>query len=115
MKVAMIRGLSILIWIGIGLLALPATGYAQEAVLTGTITDSTGGVLPGVTVSAIHQATGNRFDTVSDERGVYRIPARVGGYQLTAELTGFTTVVRSGIQLLIGQTAAIDMQMAPST
>jgi hypothetical protein len=111
----MIRGLSILIWIGIGLLALPATGYAQEAVLTGTITDSTGGVLPGVTVSAIHQATGNRFDTVSDERGVYRIPARVGGYQLTAELTGFTTVVRSGIQLLIGQTAAIDMQMAPST
>ena len=115
MKVAIMRGLSILIWIGIGLLALPATGYAQEAVLTGTITDSTGGVLPGVTISAIHEATGNRFDTVSDERGIYRIPARVGGYQLTAELTGFTTVVRSGIQLLIGQTAAIDMQMAPST
>ena len=75
-------------------LAVPSAGYAQEAVLTGTITDSTGGVLPGVTVTAIHEATGNRFVAVTDERGIYRIPARVGGYQLTAELQGFTTVSR---------------------
>jgi hypothetical protein len=109
----MIRKLLVLLWIG--LLAVPAAGYAQEAVLSGTVTDSTGGVLPGVTVSAIHEATGNRFETVSDARGIYRIPARVGGYQLTAELSGFTTVVRSGVQLLIGQTATVDMQMAPST
>ena len=65
-------------------------GYAQEATLTGTITDSTGGVLPGVTVTAVHEATGNRFVAVTDERGIYRIPARVGAYQLTAELAGFT-------------------------
>ena len=41
-------------------------------------TDSTGGVLPGVTVTAVHEATGNRFVAVTDERGIYRIPARVG-------------------------------------
>ena len=35
------------------ILALPAMGYAQEAVITGTVTDSTGGVLPGVTVTAV--------------------------------------------------------------
>ena len=43
------------------LLAVPVMAFAQEAVLTGTVTDSTGGVLPGVTVTAVHEATGNRF------------------------------------------------------
>src|SRR6186713_2761570 len=89
------------------ILACPAVGYGQEAVLTGTVTDSTGGVLPGVTVTAFHGATGNRFFAVTDERGVYRIPARVGGYQITAELAGFATVTRDGVQLLVGQTASI--------
>src|SRR5688572_13048968 len=97
------------------LLALPAIGYAQEAVLTGTVTDSTGAVLPGVTVVAINDATGNRFEAVTDENGIYRIPVRVGAYRVTAELAGFGTVARTGIQLLVGQTATINVQMAPST
>jgi len=97
------------------ILALPVLAYAQEAVLTGTVTDPTGGVLPGVTVTAVHDATGNRFEAVTDERGIYRIPARVGGYQLTAQLQGFATVTRTGLELLVGQTAAVDLQMAPST
>jgi hypothetical protein len=41
------------------IVALPATGLAQEAVLTGTLSDATGGVLPGVTVTAVNTATGN--------------------------------------------------------
>src|SRR5690349_17583941 len=85
-------------------LAVPVTGFAQEATLTGAVTDSTGAVLPGVTVIAVNSATGNRFEGVTDERGIYRIPARVGAYQITAELQGFTTVNRSGIQVLVGQT-----------
>ena len=52
------------------ILAIPAVGFAQEAVLTGTVTDSTGGVLPGVTVRAVHEASGNTFEGVTDERGV---------------------------------------------
>jgi hypothetical protein len=97
------------------LIATPIASYAQEATLTGTITDTTGGVLPGVTVTAVHEASGNRFVAITDERGVYRIPTRVGAYQLTAELSGFTTLTRAGIQLLVGQTATVNMQMAPST
>jgi hypothetical protein len=54
------------------MLALPMIGYAQEATLNGTVTDSTGGVLPGVTVTALHEATGNTFVTVTDERGAFR-------------------------------------------
>src|SRR3990167_2905122 len=96
------------------ILALPAVGAAQEVVITGTVTDATGGVLPGVTVTAVHEATGNTFVVVTDERGIYRIPARVGGYRLTAELSGFTTVTRSGITLLVGQTANVQLQMTVS-
>src|SRR5688500_11998351 len=88
--------------------ALPTLAAAQEAVLTGTIADSTGAVLPGVTVNALHEATGNRFSAVSDERGIFRVPARVGAYAITAELQGFTTLTRTGVQLLVGQTATIN-------
>jgi hypothetical protein len=97
------------------ILMLPAVGYAQEATITGTITDSTGAVLPGVTVVAVHEATGNRFEAVTDGLGTYRIPVRVGAYRIMAELPGFATVTRTGVQLLVGQTASLNMQMAPST
>src|SRR5687768_2573127 len=96
------------------MLACPAVGYAQEAIITGIVTDSTGGVLPGVTVTATHTATGNTFFSVTDDRGVYRIPARIGAYQLTAELSGFTTATRGGITLLVGQEAAVNLQLAPA-
>ena len=97
------------------LVALPALAFAQEATLTGTITDSTGGVLPGVNVVAVNEGSGNQFESVTDARGVYRIPARVGTYRITAQLTGFSTVNRTGVNLLVGQTATINLQMAPST
>src|SRR5438477_9304157 len=99
----------------LALLALsPLKGFAQEAVLTGTITDSTGGVLPGVTVTATHTETGNTFVGVTDEKGGYRVPVRVGQYKIDAELAGFGAVTRQ-IALLVGQTAVLNLQMAPSS
>src|ERR687898_704036 len=59
------------------LLTLPTMAFAQEATLTGTVTDATSAVLPGVTVTALLEATGNRFVAVTDELGRYRIPLRV--------------------------------------
>ena len=97
------------------ILLLPVSAFAQEAVLTGTITDSTGAVLPGVTVTASNEATGNKFVGVTDERGIYRVPVRIGSYQVTAELQGFSTATRANVQLLVGQTATLNLQMAPST
>ena len=97
------------------LLALPLTAFAQEATLSGTVMDSTSSVLPGVTITAVHQATGNRFVAVTDGRGSFRLPVRIGEYVVTAELQGFTTVTRGGVQLLVGQNAVLNLQMAPST
>ena len=97
------------------MLALPALGYAQDAVLGGTVSDTTGGVLPGVTVTAVHEATGNTFVGVTDESGVFRIQVRVGAYRLTLELSGFATITRTGINLLAGQAANVPLQMTPAT
>src|SRR2546429_1740554 len=94
-------------------LVLPSLASAQEAVLTGTVTDSTNAVVPGVVIKAVHEASGNTFDTVTDQRGGYRIPVRIGTYRITAELSGFTTVTRTGVELLVGQSAVINLQMAP--
>ena len=63
-------------------------------------------MLPGVTVTGPHTrppATRSRRSPTS--AAIYRIPVRVGAYQITAELQGFGTVTRNGVQLLVGQTA----------
>ena len=95
------------------ILTLPVVGYAQEAVINGTVTDATGGVLPGATVTATHEATGNTFVSVTDAGGRYRIQVRPGAYKVVAELSGFTTITRSGVQTFTGQTITINVAMTP--
>ena len=97
------------------LLALPLGAYAQEATIGGTVIDTTGGVLPGVTVVAVHVDTGNTYETVTDGTGRYSIPVRIGGFTVTAALPGFNTLERTGILIQVGQTVNMDLEMAVST
>jgi len=53
----------------LAILGMPRVGHAQEATVTGTVTDTTGGVLPGVTIKGVNEASGNSFETVTDARG----------------------------------------------
>src|SRR5512134_330355 len=97
------------------LLVLPvsAQDITVSALVSGTVTDSTGAVLPGVTVRGIHEATGNTFETVTDERGTYRLPVRIGVLRITAVLQGFNAPIRN-VDLLVGQTAVVNLQMSPT-
>src|SRR5213076_2366718 len=101
--------------IAVVLLLLPISAFAQEAVISGSIADATGGVLPGVVIRAVNQASGNSFEAVTDGTGAFRIPLRVGVYEVSAELAGFTTVTRRGLELLVGQQVTMNLQMSPST
>src|SRR5215218_8597480 len=95
-------------------LLLAATASAQDAALNGTVTDTTGAVLPGVTVTTLQIATGNTLVGITDERGTYRIPLRVGTHRVSLELQGFATVMRQ-FDALVGQTLTVDVQLTPSS
>src|SRR5947208_5572963 len=96
------------------ILMLPVSGHAQESTVSGTVTDPSGAVIPGVTVTATHTESGNKFEAVTDERGGYRLLVRVGNFRVTAELPGFGTVNRN-IEVLVGQTVVVNIEMMPST
>ena len=96
------------------MVTLPVVALAQEASIGGTVTDATGGVLPGVVVRAVHEASGNSFETVTDASGVFRLPVRIGVYRISAELAGFAPVTRTGLQVLVGQQAVVNLQMTPA-
>src|SRR5688500_2437880 len=57
-------------------IVLPGASQAQEATVIGTVTDDSGGVMPGVVVTAIHEATGNRFEAITESGGGFRLPVR---------------------------------------
>ena len=94
---------------------ISATAFAQEgSSITGAITDTTGGVLPGVTVEASSPALieGTRT-VVTDGQGRYNLVAlRPGSYTVTFSLAGFSVVRREGIELSAGFAASINAQLA---
>lgn len=99
----------------IGALGLvPVLAHAQEATVSGTVTDSTGGVLPGVTVTVTHTASGNTFVAVTGGRGEFRLPVRTGTHQIILELAGFAPVIRT-VDLLVGQQAVLNLRMTTAT
>jgi len=110
------RRLALLATVLCVIFAAPGISYAQDATLYGSVTDATNAVLPGATVTALHVDTGTQFVSVSDGSGSYRIPAmRVGVYRVTAEMSGFSTVIQENVQLLVGQTAALNLRLTLST
>jgi hypothetical protein len=84
----------------LAILFLPSTVLAQAA-LTGVVRDTSGAVLPGVTVEAASPALIEKVrSVVSDDSGQYRIVALPpGSYTVTFSLPGFSTVKRDGIEL----------------
>jgi outer membrane receptor protein involved in Fe transport len=95
---------------------LSGTASAQNAQITGVAKDTSGAVVPGVTVTARNQATGFARTEVSDATGTYRLPSLPPGtYSLTAEVQGFSTETRPDIVLVIDQTATINFTLKLAT
>ena len=91
---------------------LPATVYGQASI-TGVVKDSSGAVLPGVTVETTSPALIEKVRTaVTDESGRYRIvDLRPGTYTVNFSLTGFQSFRREGIELPGAFTATVDGEL----
>jgi carboxypeptidase family protein/TonB-dependent receptor-like protein len=94
------------------LLALPAVSTAQSQ-FTGQVKDESGGVLPGVTVEASSPALIEKSKTaMTDSNGRFTIiDLRQGTYKVVFTLTGFSTVVREGIELQANFVSTINAEM----
>jgi hypothetical protein len=101
-----------LVW----LVLLPAAAQAQS-VFTGTVKDTSGAVMPGVTVEAASPVLIEKVKSaVTDENGLYRIvDLRPGMYTLTFSLPGFNTVTRQGVELAGNFTATINVELGVGT
>ncbi len=94
------------------LLLSPTLSFAQtiNASLSGAVTDSTGGVVPGVELDLTSQETGARATYISDDQGRFSFQNLTPGtYDLRATLTGFKEYVQSGIELNINQKARLNV------
>ncbi|MBA2302475.1 MAG: TonB-dependent receptor [Acidobacteria bacterium] len=89
--------------------------FAQETSgsIAGTVVDASKAVLPGVTVTVVSPVLMGTKTTVTNERGEYFVRLLPPGiYEVRTQLTGFASMSRSGIEVRVGQTAAVDFQMA---
>src|SRR2546422_4754214 len=97
-------------------IALPAAAQELRGRITGLVTDNTGAVLPGVTVTAAGPALIQAQTTVTGADGTYRYPALPPGlYTVTFELAGFQTLKREEIRLGLNQTLSVDAQLQLSS
>ncbi len=100
------------------IMAMAGPALAQTTgTLSGTITDQSGGLLPGVAVVAVHVPTGTTYEAVTDTDGNFAIAnVRVGGpYSVTAALAGFKEETQQGLQVQLGAEVEVPFQLELAT
>ena len=83
-----------------------------SAILSGTVTDQSGAAVSGASVTAKNVDTGAVRGTVTDAKGHYQFfSLPVGQYEIRGAKAGFTEAVRTGVHLVVGQSATVDMSL----
>ncbi|MDP3716679.1 MAG: carboxypeptidase regulatory-like domain-containing protein [Acidobacteriota bacterium] len=91
-------------------------GASSTGTIQGRVSDSQGAVLPGVTVTATSPSMPGVQTAVTSETGNYRFPAiPPGTYALTYELSGFNSLKRDGVEIRLGFTANVNVELALAT
>lgn len=89
------------------------SGQTVGATMTGKVTDQSGAVIPGVSVTIVNVATGVARAQLTNDAGLYRAAnLQAGTYDVTAELPGFAPNLRKGVTLNVGSEAAIDFELS---
>ena len=101
---------SVVIALVAGSLMTPLYAQQQTGSILGTIRDESGGVIVGADVTAENVATGVTTETVSSDDGFYIFPALgIGEYSVTVMLPGFSQAVQTGVRVVAGSSATVDV------
>jgi hypothetical protein len=93
-------------------IAIGAVSAAGNGSVSGLITDSSGGVIPGATITLTNTSQGTVLTAISDMQGLYSLPSLpVAHYDLTVELAGFKTEKRSNIAIDADEKLRIDVKL----
>ena len=93
-------------------LVSPALGQQDQGVITGTIADTTGAVIPGASIAIREVNTNITVQVESNASGVYVSgPPRIGTYEISVETAGFKRYVRSGVEIHAGDRIGIDFAL----
>src|SRR5262245_21843414 len=107
----MIRWLALVAWC-LSVSTIGAAAQDFRGAITGRIVDSSGAVLPGVTVTATNVATNVASTTSSNTEGAYTIPYLTPGtYTVLAELSGFKKLSRERLDVRIGDRLVVDLRL----
>jgi hypothetical protein len=91
-------------------------GASSTGSISGQVVDESGGVLPGVTVTATSPAQMGTLAAVTNEEGMFRFPSVPPGmYKVQFELPGFSTLVREDIRVTLGFNAAVNVKLGVAT
>jgi Carboxypeptidase regulatory-like domain len=102
--------------IAVSLLPGSLAAQAVTGTILGTVTDSTGALIPGATITLTHAGTGLTRTVVTDGAGEYTVPSLpTGRYSLTAELSGFKTVSLPDIDLGVDQRMRLNVRLELGT
>ena len=90
-----------------------ARAQGANATLSGTVTDETGGHVPGAVVAIRNVDTSLRRELATDAGGHFSAPnLPPGPYEVTVTVSGFSTLVRSGIRLTVGSETAVSLKLS---
>src|SRR5688572_29382976 len=104
MNVKMARSLWLLALLAVAIFAAPLGAQSTTGSFQATVTDEQDALVPGANVTVRNVDTNARRSTVTDVAGRWRVSnIPVGNYEVTLELPGFATVVRSGLTLALNQ------------
>ncbi len=104
-----------ILWCVAAFICFSSTAFAQgisRGTITGTVSDATGAVIPGVAVTATHTQTGTTRIVETNEHGVYAISSTAAGvYDVVAEASGFQRKALRGIDLQAEQRVGVDITL----
>src|SRR5580658_3341435 len=112
---SMVMRLCVLVCFLFATLMAHAQGVGTSGEITGTITDSSGGVVVKATVNVVDTQTGLKRTATTNGAGQFRVAGlSPATYDVSTQMAGFATEIRKGVTVAVGETVVSDFQLKPS-